>query len=68
MRRVRRQPRFEAHFVRTPEFDETVQDFKEMFELMKDPKAVVEGILIAFTMFTIYFGSIILADLMNIPQ
>ena len=53
-------------FVVTEEFQDFIDDMKEMGRMLKSPRAVLETIAIGLGFIIIYFGCIILADIMQI--
>lgn len=53
-------------FIVTKELQEFIDDMKKMSKILKNPKSVIEMLAIGSCFTFIYFGSIILADLLNL--
>lgn len=52
-------------FVVTPEFQEFIDDMKQLVRLMKRPRFWFSSIVIGTCFMSIYFGMIILADIIQ---
>jgi hypothetical protein len=53
-------------FVVTEEFEEFIDSMREMGRMLNSPRAILEMLAIGACFFIIYFGCIILADIMQI--
>lgn len=53
-------------FVVTKELQEFIDDMKKMSKILKNPKSVIEMLAIGSCLLSIYFGCIILVDLLNL--
>ena len=53
-------------FVVTKELQEFIDDMKKMSKILKNPKSVIKMLTIGSCLLSIYFGCIILADLLNL--